>query len=180
MPYTIEIADDEQPRAIDRARLKRAVRGVLQEAGIESAEVSVAIVTVLFALIYKYMPRVRISWHDVWIGAGVTALLFTVGKFVIGLYLGNASVGRAYGGAGSVVVLLVWVYYSAQIVFLGAEYTYAYHKVRGSRVLPEDYAAPVTAEAHAVQGIPEPEQVKATVEYLKHEDPTHDDNLQKS
>jgi membrane protein len=141
---------------------------------------SFLIAAVLFAMMFKILPDAKVPWRDVWVGAILTALLFTGGKYVIGLYLGNASVGRAYGGAGSVVVLLVWVYYSAQIVFLGAEFTYAYAKVRGSRVLPEDYAAPVTAEARALQGIPEPEQVKATVEYLKHEDPAHDDNLQKS
>jgi membrane protein len=141
---------------------------------------SIVIVTILFAMIFKILPDAKVPWRDVWVGAVLTSLLFTAGKFVIGLYLGNASVGRAYGGAGSVVVLLVWVYYSAQIVFLGAEFTHEYAKVRGSRVVPEDHAVPVTAEARAQQGIPEPEQVKATVEYMKHEDPAHDEDLQKS
>lgn len=90
--------------------------------------VSFAAVTALFAMIYKILPRVRIGWRDVWTGAAVTALLFTVGKFLIGLYLGKSGVTSGFGAAGSVVVLLVWVYYSAQIFLLGAEFTaiYAY------------------------------------------------------
>ena len=95
--------------------------------------VSVGIVTVLFALIYKYMPRVKISWHDVWIGAGVTAVLFTIGKSLIGLYLGRAGVTSVYGAAGSFVLLLLWVYYSAQILFIGAEFTEVYSRRYGSR-----------------------------------------------
>ncbi len=141
---------------------------------------SVAVVTLLFAMMYKVLPDAKVHWHDVWVGAVLTAVLFTLGKWLIGLYLGNASVGRAYGGAGSIVVLLVWVYFSAQILFFGAEFTYCYAKVRGSRVVPADHAVPVTAEARAKQGIPEPEEVKATVEYLKHEDPAHDEDLPKS
>jgi membrane protein len=141
---------------------------------------SIVIVTLLFAMMYKVLPDAKVPWRDVWVGSILTSLMFTLGKFLIGLYLGNASIGRAYGGAGSVVVLLVWVYYSAQVVFLGAEFTYAYHKVRGDRVLPEEHAVPVTAEARAEQGIPEPAQVKATVEYIKHEEPARDEDLAKS
>ena len=90
--------------------------------------VSFGVVTALFAMIYKILPRVRIGWKDVWIGAAVTALLFTAGKFLIGLYIGKSGVSSGFGAAGSVVVLLVWVYYSAQIFLLGAEFTsiYAY------------------------------------------------------
>lgn len=89
---------------------------------------SFGVVTALFAMIYKILPRVRIGWKDVWVGAAVTALLFTVGKFLIGLYLGSSGVTSGFGAAGSVIVLLVWVYYSAQIFLLGAEFTsiYAY------------------------------------------------------
>jgi membrane protein len=90
--------------------------------------------TVLFAMIYKLMPRAKIAWRDVWVGAGVTALLFNVGKLVIGLYLGKSSVTSGFGAAGSLVVLLVWVYYSAQIFLLGAEFTWAYAKRYGSMV----------------------------------------------
>jgi membrane protein len=95
--------------------------------------VSFALITGLFAAIYKMMPRAKIAWHDVWIGAAVTALLFTAGKFLIGLYLGKSGVTSAFGAAGSMVVLLIWVYYSAQIFLLGAEFTWVYAHKRGSR-----------------------------------------------
>lgn len=86
-----------------------------------------------FAMIYKTMPRVKIDWHDVWIGAGVTAVLFTIGKFLIGYYIGKSGVVSGYGAASSVVVVLVWVYYSAQIFLVGAEFTRAYAYMYGSR-----------------------------------------------
>jgi membrane protein len=95
--------------------------------------VSFAIITGLFAMIYKILPRVKIDWHDVWIGAAVTALLFTIGKFAIGLYLGKSAVASGFGAAGSFVVLLIWVYYSAQIFLLGAEFTWVYAHQHGSR-----------------------------------------------
>jgi membrane protein len=95
--------------------------------------VSFALVTGLFAAIYKMMPRADIAWRDVWVGAVVTALLFTVGKFLIGLYLGKSGVTSGFGAAGSMVVLLIWVYYSAQIFLLGAEFTWVYAHRRGSR-----------------------------------------------
>jgi membrane protein len=94
---------------------------------------SFALMTVLFAMIYKILPRVRIAWGDVWIGAAVTSALFAVGKWAIGLYLGRSSVGSAFGAAGSLVVVMVWVYYSAQIFLLGAEFTRLYAEERGSR-----------------------------------------------
>lgn len=95
--------------------------------------VSVGIITVLFAMIYKFMPRVAIGWHDVWIGAFVTALLFSIGKFLIGLYIGKSGVESSYGAAGALVVLLLWVYYSAQIFLLGAEFTRVYAQTHGSQ-----------------------------------------------
>jgi membrane protein len=95
--------------------------------------VSFGLITGLFAAIYKLMPRASIAWRDVWIGAVVTALLFTVGKSLIGLYLGKSGVTSGFGAAGSMVVLLVWVYYSAQIFLLGAEFTWVYAHRRGSR-----------------------------------------------
>jgi membrane protein len=95
--------------------------------------VSFAIITGLFAAIYKLMPRADIAWYDVWIGAIVTALLFTVGKSLIGLYLGKSAVTSGFGAAGSLVVLLIWVYYSAQIFLLGAEFTWVYAHAGGSR-----------------------------------------------
>jgi membrane protein len=95
--------------------------------------VSFVLVTVLFAMIYKILPSVRIAWRDVIIGAVVTALLFSIGKFMIGLYLGNSAIGSSYGAAGSIVLVLVWVYYSAQIFLLGAEFTKVYAHRYGSR-----------------------------------------------
>ena len=96
--------------------------------------VSFGTFTLLFAMIYKIVPRARISWRDVWTGGAVTALLFTVGKVLIGLYLGKSGLTSGFGAAGSVVVLIAWVYYSAQIFLLGAEYTWVYANERGSRV----------------------------------------------
>jgi len=95
--------------------------------------VSIGVITTLFALMYKILPRVPIGWHDVWVGAFVTALLFSIGKYLVGLYLGKASVASGFGAAGSLAVLLVWVYYSAQIFLLGAEFTGIYAHRFGSR-----------------------------------------------
>jgi membrane protein len=94
---------------------------------------SLALTTVLFAMIYKYVPREQIAWGDVWIGGLVTASLFTVGKLLIGLYLGRSSLSSAYGAAGSIMVLLLWIYYSAQIFLLGAEFTHVFTYAHGSR-----------------------------------------------
>lgn len=88
---------------------------------------------VLFALIYRILPDVDIAWRDVWVGAFVTAALFSVGKLLIGIYLGNAGTASTYGAAGSLVVVMLWVYYSAQILFLGAEFTQVYSRMFGSR-----------------------------------------------
>ena len=94
---------------------------------------SFVLTTGMFALIYKIMPRVRIQWNEVWIGAAITAVLFTAGKFAVGLYIGRSGVATAFGPAASLVALLVWVYYSAQIFLMGAEFTWAYSHVFGSR-----------------------------------------------
>jgi membrane protein len=102
--------------------------------------VSLTVITLLFALIYKVLPDVKLSWRDVWIGALVTAGLFSIGRLVIGLYLGTASIASTYGAAGSVVVILIWVYYSAQIILLGAEFTRAYVDEFGGRPPTEEYA----------------------------------------
>ena len=98
-----------------------------------NSTVTFATITLAFAMIYRFLPRSRIGWHDVWLGATFTALLFTIGKLLIGIYLGNASIGSAYGAAGSLVVLLVWVYYSAQIFLLGAEFTWVFAYRFGSK-----------------------------------------------
>jgi membrane protein len=97
---------------------------------------SFALTTVLFAMIYKMIPRVRIAWRDVWVGAAATAALFAIGKWLIGLYIGKSSAASAFGAAGSLVVLMLWVYYSAQIFLLGAEFTRAYAEAHGSRTAP--------------------------------------------
>ncbi|MES2674263.1 MAG: YihY/virulence factor BrkB family protein [Pseudomonadota bacterium] len=115
--------------------------------------ISFGVITLLFTLIFKYLPDVKIAWSDVIIGAMITALLFTIGKYLIGLYLGRSTFSSAYGAAGSLVVLLVWIYYSAQIIFFGAEFTQVYARHFGSRIRPVDYAVFVTEEARAQQGI---------------------------
>ncbi len=98
-------------------------------------------VTLLFAMIYKLMPRVRIAWADVWTGALVTAVLFTVGRLLIGAYLANSALVSGFGAAGSLAAILVWVYYSAQIFLLGAEFTWAYAHHAGSRRAAPSYSA---------------------------------------
>jgi membrane protein len=108
---------------------------------------SVGVITILFAVTFKLLPDVTIAWKDVWLGAAVTSFLFTVGKFLIGLYLGKSSVASAYGAAGSLVIIVIWVYYSAQILLLGAEFTKVWTKRRGSGFAPKPTAVPVTDEA---------------------------------
>jgi membrane protein len=102
--------------------------------------VSLSVISVLFAMVYKVLPDVELAWSDVWVGGLVTAGLFTVGKLVIGLYLGTSAFASSYGAAGSVIVLLVWVYYSAQIILLGAEFTREYVKDFGRRPPPSEFA----------------------------------------
>jgi membrane protein len=104
---------------------------------------SLALITLLFATIFKFLPDAKIAWHDVWIGAFITAVLFTVGKFALGLYLGKSGVASSYGAAGSLIVLLLWVYYSSQILFFGAEFTQVYANRFGSHVAPADNAVAV-------------------------------------
>jgi membrane protein len=94
--------------------------------------ISIAVITVVFAFLFKYLPDVNVQWRDVMLGAAVTAVLFTIGKFLIGMYLGKAGFGSTYGAAGSLVIVLVWVYYSAQIFFFGAEFTQVYACEHGS------------------------------------------------
>lgn len=121
--------------------------------------VSFGVTTLLFALIFKVLPDAKIQWSDVWIGALATALLFTLGKALIGWYLGRPGTTSTYGAAGSFVALLLWVYYSAQILFLGAEFTQVYAREYGSKIQPDEDAVAVTEEARAQQGIPRPQAV---------------------
>ena len=102
--------------------------------------VSLAVVSVLFAMVYKLLPDVELAWSDVWVGGLVTAGLWTMGKFLIGLYLGTSAFASSYGAAGSVIVLLLWVYYSAQIILLGAEFTREYVKEFGRKPPPSEFA----------------------------------------
>jgi membrane protein len=107
--------------------------------------VSFGFVTLLFALIYKYVPDVEIQWIDVWVGAALTSILFTVGKYLIGLYIGTSGVSSTFGAAGSLITILVWVYYSSLIFFLGAEFTRVYATQYGSGVAPAENAQPMDA-----------------------------------
>ena len=93
---------------------------------------SLAVTTLLFAMLFRTLPDRRIAWRRVWVGAAVTALLFAIGRYLISIYLGRASVGSAYGAAGSLIVVLVWVYYSAQVFFFGAEFTHVYAKAQAA------------------------------------------------
>jgi membrane protein len=109
---------------------------------------TLVVVTLLSAMLYKVLPNIEIAWSDVLMGAMVTALLFMIGKFLIELYLSYSSIASVYGAAGSLVVLLMWIYYSAQILYFGAEFTKVYAKHRGHRVVPAEEPAPMTQESH--------------------------------
>ena len=125
--------------------------------------VSFVFVTALFAMIYKVLPDVRIQWRDVWIGAALTSFLFTIGKFLIGLYLGSSGVTSTYGAAGSLITVLLWVYYSSLIFFFGAEFTQVYASQYGSGVVPADNAQPIGASPEAEKRqSPPPENRSAT------------------
>ena len=123
-------------------------------ANIIEVVLSFLVTTVAFAMIYKIVPRVPIHWKDVWIGAATTSMLFTVGKLLIGVYIGRSGIASGFGAAASLVVVLVWVYYSAQIFLLGAEFTRAYaHKFGSRRNLPsEGTAAAVCPAAQSANG----------------------------
>lgn len=115
--------------------------------------ISFGVVTTLFALIFKVLPDARIQWRDVWIGAAMTALLFEIGKTALGWYLGRESTANAYGAAASVVLLLLWVYYTSAILFFGAEFTRVYAEVGGRHVPPENGAQAVTVADRLQQGL---------------------------
>jgi membrane protein len=110
---------------------------------------SIGVITLLFGLIYKVVPDVDVRWRDVAVGALVTAVLFTIGKQLLGLYLGKSGVASAYGAAGSIVALVIWVYYSSQLVFLGAEFTQVYARTFGREIKPSKHAEFVDPAGHA-------------------------------
>jgi membrane protein len=129
--------------------------------------VTIGVIALFFALMFKWLPDAKVAWKDVWFGALVTSLLFHVGKYMIALYIGRASVASTFGAAGSLAVLLVWIYYSSQILLLGAEMTRAYSNRYGSRVVPDENAIPAPHAAperlaiekgikEAVKGDPSP------------------------
>jgi membrane protein len=107
---------------------------------------SFAVITLLFAAIFKILPDATIAWRDVWVGGAVTALLFTVGKFLLGLYLGRSNPGEAFGAAGALALMLVWIYYTSMIVFFGAEFTQTWAERRGRGIEPEKGAVRVVRE----------------------------------
>ena len=113
--------------------------------------VSFAVIATLFAAIFKVLPDATIAWRDVWVGAAVTAFLFVVGKFLIGFYLGRSNPGEAFGAAGSLAVMLVWIYYSSMILLFGAEFTQAWAEARGRGIAPERGAVRVVQEKKAVR-----------------------------
>ena len=101
---------------------------------------SLGLITLLFATIFKFIPDIEISWRNVWLGAGITAIFFTIGKILIGVYLGRSDIGNTFGAAGSMALILIWVYYSSQILFLGAEFTQVHAKMSGSQIRPDEHA----------------------------------------
>ena len=102
-----------------------------------------AIIVLLFAMLFRYLPDAKIAWRDVWTGAALTAILFVIGKFLLGLYLGSGAAGSAYGAASSLITLLLWIFYSAQILLFGAEFTQVYANTYGSRIKPKEHAVKI-------------------------------------
>jgi membrane protein len=123
--------------------------------------ISLVVISALFALMFKYLPDVKMEWKDTLVGAVATAVLFTIGKAAIGLYLGKASVGSAYGAVGSLVVLLLWIYYSSLIFLIGAEFTHVYACHRGSKYAPAEHAIDLSEVQRMHEGIPHNKTVEA-------------------
>ena len=122
--------------------------------------VSLALITLLFALIYHVLPDVSVAWRDVWLGALTTAILFVVGKSLFGLYLGHSSIGTSYGAAGSLVIIILWTYYSCLILLLGAEMSQVQARLRHAEIVPNETALHVTEHDRAQQGIPRTEDIE--------------------
>lgn len=141
--------------------LARALPGAAVFWQVLNQVVAFGATTALFALIFRLLPEARVAWRDVWVGAVLTAVLFTLGKFLLGWYLGREGVTSGFGAAGSLVVILLWVYYSSLILLFGAEFTRVYAQQVGSGIEPTPNAVPLTAEARARQGIPARDQLQA-------------------
>lgn len=118
------------------------------------SSVSLALIMLLFALIYRVLPDVLVAWRDVWFGAAVAAIMFVAGKSLFGLYLGHSSIGTSYGAAGSLVIVILWTYYSCLILLLGAEMTQVQARLRHARLEPNETAVHVTEHDRTQQGIP--------------------------
>lgn len=138
--------------------------------------VTVGIFTVIFAVIFKVVPSAEVKWHDVWVGAAVTAVLFAIGRALLGWYLGRGTIQSSYGAAGSFIALLIWIFYSTQIMFFGAEFTQVYSRVRGKSISPDDTAIPEAEERKYHR-----ERVRESIaeaagkspEAIKAQEPTH-------
>jgi membrane protein len=117
------------------------------------AALSLAALTCLFAVLFKALPDAKVKWREVWVGAAATAALFSVGKVLLGLYLGRPSATAAFGSASALVLVVLWVYWCAQLVLLGAEFTQAYARWEGDAIVPDEDAVAVTEEARAQQGL---------------------------
>ena len=123
------------------------------------AGLSLALVTLLFALIYRILPDVKVAWRDVWLGAAATAVLFTIGKSLFGIYLGHSTIGSSYGAAGSLVIVILWTYYSCLILLFGAEMSQVQARLRHAPLAPTDQAVHVTEHERVQQGIPRAESI---------------------
>lgn len=121
---------------------------------------SFVVITVLFAMIYKVLPDVRIRWRDIWVGSAFTALLFTIGRFLIGLYIGRSSFGSTYGAAGSLIVILLWIYYSSQIFFFGAEFTQVFSRRFGKKIEPSEAAISLPTSDRLEMGLVKAEEIQ--------------------
>jgi len=126
--------------------------------------INFVVISLLFALIFKVLPDVRIRWRDVWVGSAGTAFLFTVGKFLLGVYLAREATSSPYGAASSIVVILLYIYYASVILYFGAEFTQVYTRYRGGGMEPSRYAVRITDFERAEQGMPRSSQIEAAVQ----------------
>ncbi|MBA9076012.1 YihY/virulence factor BrkB family protein [Rufibacter quisquiliarum] len=152
--------------AITNFLTNRVDDSFLQMMSLVNLVVSTGVITFLFALIYKFLPDAMVRWTDVWIGSLVTAVLFTLGKSLLGFYLGNSDFASLYGAAGSIIIVLTWVFYTSQVVFFGAQFTLVYARRYGTSIYPSDYAVRVINKevevGHApVNNEPGPNEAKA-------------------
>ncbi|NJK78752.1 MAG: YihY/virulence factor BrkB family protein [Chloroflexaceae bacterium] len=126
--------------------------------------ISFLVTTLLFAMIYRLLPDAKVAWSDVWIGATITALLFAIGRYLIGFYIGNSNFTDTYGASGAIIVVLIWVYFASLILLLGAEFTFVYAQRYGSQIVPNEHAVAMTDEDLAQQGAPRHEQLQQIVD----------------